>query len=645
MNKYATKASYIRVVVWSIWFLAVLVALTPSNSGVTTASQTEPNAPLLGVVSHDANRSGPLFPWQATRRWKKWALHKYRAWRAAYRRARRAAVVARLALCGVLTMAQVVDWLTASQVRYQLGALPVLYALLETLEVRKIINRHCPTQADVDHGTVAIVLVLNRLMLPLPLYQITDWVGQTVLVGVLGVPASKFNDDRLGRSLDALYPQLGAIWLDIITVALRKTNIDLSVIFYDITAFVAHGDFAESELVDFGFAHNTPSNKRKLKAGLDAAADGNVPLLYQTWSGRTADQATVETNLENLTKWLNKHGQPLQDTLVVGDRAMLNAEIALLYDRVGLRHLTGLKATTPELKASIECWSDAQIEAFPIVDEPTPQYWGRGCEVTFTHEGQTATHKGLVVVAGPLRNQLRQTRLAWLTELEAALDRLRTRLGAPRLRSLKAVQRSVNAKLRASKAAQFLTVTIYATPSGQINLDWQRNEAALAEAERGDGRYLLVTNDWSLSHHEMFRLYRQKDGVEKCFHICKADLSVSPLYLHQDERIAAMLFINMVALLAYTVLQRQMRQQGIPLTTRRLIQRLEPLTLIETHCWDGSSLRRLAPLDPDLVALLQLVAAALDELVQAVIPADQPHRLLATDYLAPGRLLPEHLRC
>lgn len=48
-------------------------------------------------------------------------------------------------------------------------------------------------QADVDHGTVAIVLVLNRLLLPLPLHQISDWVAQTVLVAVLGVKASEFN--------------------------------------------------------------------------------------------------------------------------------------------------------------------------------------------------------------------------------------------------------------------------------------------------------------------------------------------------------------------------------------------------------------------------------------------------------------------
>jgi hypothetical protein len=79
-------------------------------------------------------------------------------------------------------MAQVVEWLTVGQVRYQMGALPVLYALLETLKVRQVINRHCPSQAGVDHGTVALVLVLNRLLFPLPLYQVADWGPQTVLV-------------------------------------------------------------------------------------------------------------------------------------------------------------------------------------------------------------------------------------------------------------------------------------------------------------------------------------------------------------------------------------------------------------------------------------------------------------------------------
>ncbi len=75
-----------------------------------------------------------------------------------------------------------------------------------------------------------------------------------------------------------------------------------------------------------------------------------------------------------------------------------------------------------------------------------------------------------------------------------------------------------------------------------------------------DGRYLLVTNDWSLSPQRMLALYRQKDGVEKRFTVSKGDIKVSPIYLHKDQRIEAMLLLNMLALLTYSLLERQVRQ-------------------------------------------------------------------------------------
>jgi hypothetical protein len=151
---------------------------------------------------------------------------------------------------------------------------------------------------------------------------------------------------------------------------------------------------------------------------------------------------------------------------------------------------------------------------------------------------------------------------------------------------------------RNSKVGHLLTVTVCETVAEGVNLYWELDKAALHKVERKDGRYLLVTNDWSLSHERMFALYRQKDGVEKRFTVCKSDLKVSPVYLHQDKRIASMLLLNMVALLAYSLLERQVRRQGLQLTTRQIIKRLETLTLIETHCHDGSSLRRLTPLEP-----------------------------------------------
>ena len=315
MNNFATKQRTTRILVWLIWLLAVVVC---SQAAERTGAEPNSRVTLLGVVIYDQG-AGPLFPWQARYRWKKWALAKYRAWRRAYQQAKRRARLARLALKGVITMAHLVDGLTAHQVRYQLGALPVLYALLETLQVRQVINRHCRSQAAVDHGTVALVLVLNRLMFPLPLYQVADWVGQTVLVTVLGVPAAKFNDDRLGRTLDALYPHLETIWLEVVETALLKAEIDLSVIFYDLTAFVAQGRYADSELIDFGFAHNTPSNKRKFKLGLNVSADGNIPWVYRVWSGRTADPSLQRMKPQHLDRHLRQTG-PGRSESAVGAR-------------------------------------------------------------------------------------------------------------------------------------------------------------------------------------------------------------------------------------------------------------------------------------------------------------------------------------
>ena len=44
-------------------------------------------------------------------------------------------------------------------------------------------------------------------------------------------------------------------------MALVQFDIDLHFIFYDLTALVMQGDYPDSELVDYGFAHNTQWRK------------------------------------------------------------------------------------------------------------------------------------------------------------------------------------------------------------------------------------------------------------------------------------------------------------------------------------------------------------------------------------------------
>jgi len=148
---------------WGIWFVvAVVMLLLPWRSlPITVCAQPT----LLATAPVDQEQlalwqspSDPFpwfsrwlrarwqFAWLQVRRW----LWTVRAW---------LLLAARLWSCR--TLADVIGVLTRRSVARYLGALPVLYLLLEQLQVRTIINRYCPTESPVDHGTVALVLVLR----------------------------------------------------------------------------------------------------------------------------------------------------------------------------------------------------------------------------------------------------------------------------------------------------------------------------------------------------------------------------------------------------------------------------------------------------------------------------------------------------
>jgi len=620
--KATTKSQFRQVLVWLSWYM-VLLALVWSGTPADLSLQAVVACPPAQV---------PLFPWQPRWRWRKWALLRYQAWQQRWRRARRAyrrAVwvgrLARLALTGLLPFAAVVDWLTKRQLRRQLGALPVLYTVLEILKVRHIVNRHCPQgRAEIDHGTVALVLILNRLTAPRGLYQIADWLAETALPAALGIPAHKFNDDRLGRTLEALAPHLRDIWLEVVQQALLHFDIDLRFIFYDLTAFVVHGEYQGSQLADFGFAHNTPMGKRKLKLGLNTTADGHFPLDYALWPGRSSDVATVQENLERLSKLLSRQSYPTSEVLLVGDRANLNSKLALLYDRQqqesGLSYLAGLEPHKKEHKALLSAYPDEYFLRHPLDQEG---YYGLPVALTFKQGQQQVTHRGLVVLSRPMQRAQRRGRGQQLQQLAQELAEVAGKIGQARYRSARAVQSRANTRLRNSPVGQLMQAWVI-EEAGQLELRWQVDAEALRQACRRDGRYLLVTNHPTLSPSQMLAHYRRKDDCEKNFTVCKKDLRVSPLYLHKDERIEAMLLLHMLALLAYNVLQRQARQHGLPLTTRRIIAALENLTLIETHCWDGSVLVRLTPLSVEQAQLLQALAQVLEKMRWPHLPTLLP---------------------
>ena len=58
-----------------------------------------------------------------------------------------------------------------------IGPLVLTTPMLSNLGFREIVNRHCPIaeQGDIDHGTIAELVVQCRLSTPRALYDMVDW--------------------------------------------------------------------------------------------------------------------------------------------------------------------------------------------------------------------------------------------------------------------------------------------------------------------------------------------------------------------------------------------------------------------------------------------------------------------------------------
>jgi len=270
----------------------------------------------------------------------------------------------------------------------------------------------------------------------------------------------------------------------------------------------------------------------------------------------------------------------------------------------------------------------ADFERLPLGEG----YWGVPCAVPFTHDGRTVIHRGLVVLSDPMRQVLDQERRKQLRELLVALHHIQGKIGQKRYRSEKEVFQRVATQLKHSPVGKLIGVQI-STTEGKVQLEWWIDANAWQAAQRSDGRFLLVTNDMHLTASEMLDLYRRKDTLEKRFEVAKQDLKVRPLHVHSDERIQAMLLINLIALLAYSLLERQAEQAGICLTARRIIDQLSTLQVQEIEAWDGSRTCSWQETIPGQVQLLLTCLQALSETPHPALPLGPLTRNLLPDGL------------
>jgi hypothetical protein len=335
-----------------------------------------------------------------------------------------------------------------------------------------------------------------------------------------------------------------------------------------------------------------------------------------------ADRTTPRENLARLQGLLallpaRRPEDPVP--LVISDRAMLTAEALAAYADSALHYLGPLDPSLGDgavrtLLASVPA---EELAAAPLAYRPQraakdmdwEDYHGvqRTLHVPHPQPGQPPLEVQALVVWSPGKARLEaQKRLTYLTRLEQALTDLQGKLGRRPYMTVAAVQKRVTTLLRRHPARAFVEVQVTGgtDAAAPLALRWQVDTAAVQAAATLDGRYVLGTNDTTLSDEQMLSLAKRRDVPEKRFALLKGPLAVRPVYLHKQDRLLSLVFCALVALLVFALLELLAHRALLPVSGTTLLEQFTPLSVLVLLFHDGTALRHLTGLAPPLATVL-----------------------------------------
>ena len=507
-----------------------------------------------------------------------------------------------------------------------IGSLALAYPYLRHLGVAETIDALVTAGKErvVPTGQVIEVLILNRLSLrPVPISKIGVWAQTQAIEEVYGLAADALNDDRIGRALDEIHPHLGDLWAALVLRGASAFGVHLAQVHSDVTRVAFEGAYDDVPSttaagqpvarITHGFTGKEDPSRKQVTLSLSVAADGAIPAWYRLADGNAADTRAYLAHLAALRDALH-----LEQPLIVGDSKLITRANQLGFCRVGA-HFIGPTSLTEADRAAVRAhW--AAGAAWHRLDPPVAgrkptaaRYWGLEQSEALVDPERATTYelRRLFVQSLDDRRAARHQRAKDLARARRALWTIKHRLGRPAYRDLATVQRKVAEAV--ARVRPLLHVTITPTCWG-VDVRWRLHRAQLREEAQFDGLYCLLTNLSAAAAplHTVFHHYKDQSLVEGRFRAVKQPpLQVRPLWLHQPQRIESLVFVVMVALVLFALIEREARrvvqQSGqvftglrpegrdhLPVTSTHLVEAFAPLTLVKQRLRVG----------PDVVAVL-----------------------------------------
>ncbi len=438
------------------------------------------------------------------------------------------------------------------------GGAFVLDALWRELEIPKVLQeRAVRTGTRQPFERALFAMVANKALSPYSkLYCHEQWLQEEVFFP--GREALELQ--HLYRAMDFLEAHKEEIERAIFFRVADLFNVDVDLIFYDTTSLHfeideedevgGHGNElagrkAYPALRKRGHSKNGRGDAPQIVVGLAVTRDG-MPVRSWVFPGNTGDVTTVEKVKEDLRGWR------LNRCVFVGDAGMNSEENRRRLSLGGGKYILATR-----MRAGDEVTTDVLTRAgrYQVVAE--------NLRVKEVVVGEGERRQRYVVCHNPAEaERQRHHRDKLLGELALELESLRE--ASPGTRHSKRTCELVTSR----RYGRFLRQSA----GGALSI----NRAAVADEARLDGKWVVTSNDDSLSAEDLALGYKQLMRVEECWRTMKSGLRTRPVFHWTPHRICAHISLCVLALLLERIAERRAGD-----TWRNVLACLDAIKVVE----------------------------------------------------------------
>lgn len=423
----------------------------------------------------------------------------------------------------------------------------VIDALWQRLGVDAALEKALGVDGAGRHGRALKAIVANRVAAPTSKLGVAERWQEESWTGSGGT----MSEDTLYRAMDAFGAHAAEIEESVFFSMANLLNLVVDVVLYDTTT-VSFAIDDEDELRRYGHSKEGGTGPQMVVA-LAVTRDG-YPVRSWVFPGNTADESTIETIRTDLRGW------KLGRTLLVGDAGMDSADNRTLLARAAGRYVLATRLDRKEIEDDVLGRAGRYREVEPNL---------RVKEVVV---GEGVQRRRYVLCHNP-EEEARQA-----ARRERVLEELTEELDSHPKRDARA---KWAAQLRASgRYGRYLSVNA----DGDVHVDREKVE----RIRRQEGKWVLITNDDTLTAEDVGRLYRAQMIVERCFRTLKTTrLRVRPVFHFKRSRVETHVKLCVLALLFERMIEVATGRSGAA-----AIHALDSIQLIDIHTGDGRFLRR-----------------------------------------------------